>query len=72
MPGETELQIDDGTNLSALQIQCTSCEGSVYLERESKEVVGTAPFEVAEYTFTCPTTECSTRVLLRVPQNGAS
>jgi len=72
MPAETELQIDDGTNISALSLQCTVCEGGVYLERESKEIVGTPPLEVVEYTFTCPTPECATRVVVRVPQNGAS
>jgi len=72
MPAETELQIDDGTNLGALQLQCTVCEGGVYLVRESKQIVGTTPLEVAEYAFTCPTPECSTRVVVRVPQNGAS
>lgn len=66
MPQETELQIDDGTTTTSLQLQCGSCDASPYLEAGAKTVTTTELGEIAEYPYTCPT--CGANLVVRVPQ----
>lgn len=65
MPQESELQIDDGTISTSLQLQCASCEDSPYLERGEMVVTTTEDGEIREYPYSCPT--CDTTVVVRVP-----
>jgi hypothetical protein len=65
MPQETQLQIDDGTNITVAQLQCATCETSPYLERGEKTVIKTVAGDMWEYPFTCPV--CKTAVFVRVP-----
>ena len=70
MPQESELQIDDGTTTTALQLQCSTCSGSPYLEQGETTVTATEGGGIAEYPFSCPT--CATSVVVRVPQSATA
>jgi hypothetical protein len=70
MPQETQLQIDDGTYLATLQLQCATCADSPYLVRGAKTITTTAMVDVSEYPYACPTAGCATRVTVRLPHEA--
>lgn len=66
---QTQLQIDDGTgNITAVQLQCATCETEPYLDRGEKMVTQTVAGDMWEYPFTCPL--CKKVVFVRVPNVG--
>jgi len=64
---ESELKIDDGTQVASVKILCSSCETYLkYPSDEEPESVRTDKVRASEYTFSCPTPGCGAGVVLRL------
>ena len=66
MPQESELQIDDTTQVTGLKLQCDTCDDRPYLVPGEATSVEATLGDASEYPFTCPTQGCGTRVVLRL------